>query len=177
MAMNLLRRLAPLAVLAATAAGCPATYTQLPGGGWSPPTVYADTPGGVYPIYTPDQPAMPATEPSLAMPPNLGGPAVPGALPSAGGPAGNDGTYDGTASLLSDLPGSCAFRMSMTNMHVSNGNVRFASYRGRINSEGYVRMADGSLNWMVGRFENGHFSGTYTNRYCTYALSLDRVGP
>jgi len=174
--MKPLRRLAPALALAA-AAGCTATYTQSPGGGWSPPTVYADTPGGVYPIYTPDQ-AMPGSAPNLAAPPGMGGPAGYGALLApGGGPGGNDGTYDGSANLLSDLPGSCPFHIDMTNMHVRNGEVRFASYRGRIDQGGYVRMADGSLNWMVGRFEDGQFSGTFTTRYCTYSLALSRVGP
>ncbi|MBS0561411.1 MAG: hypothetical protein JSR21_15290 [Proteobacteria bacterium] len=173
--MTKLRRIPPALAIAAAAAGCTATYTQLPGGGWSPPTVYADTPGGVYPIYTPDRP-MPGG--NLAAPPGMGG-GGGGALPApgGGGPGGNDGTYDGSATLLSDLPGSCPFHMTMTNMHVRNGEVRFASYRGRIDAGGYVRMADGSLNWMMGRFEDGQFSGTYTNRYCTYSLALSRVGP
>ena len=77
--MNALPRFALLAALASTAA-CTATYTQLPGGGFSPPTVYADTPGGTYPIYVPNQAAMPATEPNLAVPPNLGQPVAPGPL-------------------------------------------------------------------------------------------------
>jgi hypothetical protein len=132
------------------------------------------TPGGSYPLYTP--PAMPDSAPNLAAPPGFGTQGG-GALPSPGGAGSPDGTYDGTASLLQNDFGDCAFRFSMTNMHVSKGRVRFASFHGRIGPDGGVRMADGSLNWITGHFADGHFGGTYSNRYCTYRLSLDRVGP
>jgi hypothetical protein len=164
-------RFAVLALLVGLATGCSATYTQQPGGGFGPPSVMIATPGGFYPLYT--SPPAPPTERDLALPPTLSGGGIPPA--PAGGSA--DGVYNGTATLLQNDYGTCAFRFAMTNLHVSKGHVRFASFRGRINPEGGVRMADGSLNWIVGHFDDGHFAGTYTNRYCTYSLSLDRSGP
>jgi hypothetical protein len=38
-------------------------------------------------------------------------------------------------------------------------------------------MPDGATNWITGQFTGPHFSGFYSNRFCAYSLSLDRVGP
>ena len=156
-------RFASLTALAAALAGCTATYTQPP-------------PGGAYPIYAPNQSPMPSTEHNLAAPPGLLVPPPAGGMPGAGAAGVPSGIYNGEATLLENDFGGCAFRFAMTNMHVDNGRVRFASFRGRISPTGGVRMADGSMNWIVGHFGGGHFAGTYTNEYCTYTLSLDWAG-
>ncbi len=164
-------RVAALAALAVAAAGCTATYTGQPGGGFGPPQVTLDTPGGGYPIYAPPGP-IGGVAPNLAAPPGMGGGALP---PPTGAP--QSGIYDGTAMLLENDLGDCPYRFAMTNMHVNNGYVRFASYHGRIGPDGGVRMTDGSMNWIVGHFAGDHFAGTYENRFCAYSISLDRAGP
>jgi hypothetical protein len=146
--------------------GCDAIYTQQPGGGFGPPQVFIGTPGGNFPLYTPNT-ASPSG-PSLATPPGLGVPNPMGGW--------NDGTYNGTATLLENDFGDCAFNFAMTNMHVRNGTIRFASFHGRIGADGGVRLQDGAFNWITGHLSGDHFAGVYTNRYCTYSLSLDRVG-
>jgi hypothetical protein len=167
-----MRKLALAMALATGLGGCVATYTEQPGGGFAPTQVVVQTPGGLYPIYAP--PAVPAVEPDLAAPPGLRGPTGPN-LPPPGG-HWEDGTYDGTATLLEN-DGDCAFRFAMTNMHVKNGHVRFAGFHGTIGPDGGVRMPDGGYNWITGHFGGSHFSGFYSNRYCAFTLSLDRVGP
>jgi hypothetical protein len=172
--MKPISRLAALAALAVAVAGCDATFTQQPGGGFGPPQVMVATPGGDYPLYAPPG-STPSMEPSLSAPPGFYA-QNPASLPL---PASGwqNGTYDGTASLLENDSGDCAFQFAMTNLHVNNGYVRFAAFHGRVASDGGVRMADGSLNWITGHLSGSHFGGVYTNRWCTYRLSLDRVGP
>jgi hypothetical protein len=169
-------RLAVLAVPAMAVAGCSVTYTQTPGGGYAESQTVVQTPGGFLPFY--QAPIGPPAEPPLSAPPAaFGGPtAVP--LPNPSGGA-LDGTYDGTASTLggSDYGAICPYRFAMTNMHVKNGHVRFARFRGTIGPDGGVRMPDGAFNWITGHFWNGQFTGFYSNRYCAYSLSLERVGP
>jgi hypothetical protein len=173
-AMKRSSRFASLAALAALACGCSTTFTQQPGGGYAETGSVLQTPGGLYPIYTPPLSAPPPP-PGLAAPPPLPGQAG-GGLPSPGGGA-LDGTYDGEASLTGGFGAECAFRFSMTNLHVYQGRVRFAGFHGTIGPDGGVRMADGSANWITGHFSPGQFNGYYTNRYCAYSLALDRVGP
>jgi hypothetical protein len=161
-------RVAALAALAVVVAGCSATFTQQPGGGYALTQSVLQTPGGLYPIYTPQPP------PLSAPPASFGGPG--GGLPNPSG-GSLDGTYDGEASLTGGFGSACAVRFAMTNLHVNRGHVRFASFRGTIGPDGGVRMADGTANWITGHFVNGQFEGFYTNRYCSYSLLLDRVGP
>jgi hypothetical protein len=166
-------RLAALAALSVGVAGCDATFTQQPGGGFGPPQVVVDTPDGDFPLYSP--PNIPASSPDLSAPPGWYA-SNPAPLPLPGG-GWQSGTYDGTASLLENDFGECAFRFAMTNMHVNAGYLRFATFHGRIGPDGGVRIAGGDLSWITGHFSGGHFNGIYSNRYCTYSLSLDRVGP
>ena len=168
------QRFAALAALAVAVAGCSATFTQQPGGGYAETQAVLQTPGGLYPIYAPPPPAPPPP-PGLAAPPSFGSPNGP-ALPSPGG-GSLDGTYDGEASLTGGFGAECAFRFAMTNLHVYRGRVRFSMFHGIIGPDGGVRMSDGSENWITGHFAPGQFNGFYTNRYCAYSLSLDRVGP
>jgi hypothetical protein len=167
-------RIAAIAALASILAGCSMTFTQQPGGGFAETSSVLQTPGGFYPIYAPP-PAAPPPPPGLAAPPASFASAS-GGLPSPGG-GSLDGTYDGEASLTGSFGEVCAFHFAMTNLHVYHGHVRFASFRGTIGPDGGVRMADGSTNWITGRFSPGQFDGFYTNRYCSYSLALDRVGP
>jgi hypothetical protein len=165
-------RFAVLAAASLAAAACTATYNRQPSGGYGAPQVTLDTPGGYFPIYS--EPAVPAYGSNLAAPPGFA--AAGGPLPTPGG-GWQDGTYDGTATLLENDSGDCAFNFAMENMHVNNGRVRFARFHGRVGPDGGVRMADGSLNWITGHFRGSHFSGAFSDEYCAYALSLDRVGP
>jgi hypothetical protein len=151
----------PIAALCVALTACSATFTQQPGGGYAETQTVLQTPGGLYPIYNGPTAAPPP--PGLAAPPPGGGPL--------------DGTYDGEASLTGGFGTECAFHFAMTNLHVTHGHVRFSSFRGTIGPDGGVRMADGSQNWITGHFSPGQFEGFYTNRYCSYALSLNRVGP
>jgi hypothetical protein len=161
-------RLAAFAASAVSLAGCMATYTQQPGGGFGPAQVVLQTPGGFYPLYSP--PETPAVEPNLAAPPGgFGVQPVGGRLV--------DGTYSGTAQILQNDNGACPFQFDMTNMHLEAGQVRFARFRGKVGPDGGVRMPDGATNWITGQFAGTHFSGFYSNRFCAYSLSLDRVGP
>jgi hypothetical protein len=168
-------RFAALAVLAVVLAGCSATFTQQPGGGFAETGAVLQTPGGLYPIYSPPA-AAPPPPPGLAAPPASFGAGNGGGLPSPGG-GSLDGTYDGEASLTGGFGQECAFRFAMTNLHVRHGRVRFSQFHGTIGPDGGVRMADGSQNWITGHFSPGQFEGYYTNRYCAYSLALERVGP
>jgi hypothetical protein len=166
-------RFAAPAALAVMLAGCSTTFTQQPGGGYAVTQSVLQTPGGLYPIYSPE-PAPPP--PGLAAPPaSFGAPGSAGLPNPAGGSL--DGTYDGRANLTGGFGAQCVVGFAMTNLHVHGGHVRFASFRGTIGPDGGVRMADGTANWLTGHFINGQFEGFYTNRFCSYSLLLDRVGP
>jgi hypothetical protein len=172
--METFLRFAALAALAAALAGCSATFTQQPGGGYALTQGVIETPGGLFPMYTPL--SAPPPPPGLAGPPASFGSPNGGYLPSPTG-GSLDGTYDGQANLTGGFGSQCVVGFAMTNLHVNHGHVRFASFRGTIGPDGGVRMEDGSQNWMTGHFSPGQFEGFYTNRYCSYALSLSRVGP
>jgi hypothetical protein len=171
-------RITTLIVLAITASGCVATYTQQPGGGFGPPQVLVGTPGGYFPLYTGPPEGGPAIEPNLAAPPGFASaPQAPISLPNPASGA-FDGTYNGVGTILQNAYyGTCDFRISVTNMRVKNGYVRFSAFHGRIAPNGGVRMQYGGFNWLIGRFDDGHFSGTYSGPECSYQFSLDRVGP
>jgi hypothetical protein len=74
--------------------------------------------------------------------------------------------------------------LQVTDFRVAGDSVRYAGFRGTIDSQGGLQMARGE-QWIVGQFEGSTFSGQLTvptrgrNNApgCSYVLSLNRVGP
>jgi hypothetical protein len=142
------------------------------GGG---PTVLVDTPMGAQVLYSPG-PVMPN---GLPPPP----PGLDAALPTPGQIVDRSGSYAGTAVPLSTAGGSCISTVNVKGFHVHGNSVRFGGFRGRIDANNGLQMAYGQ-NWIVGQFEGPVFYGQidFNGRGafgpgCTYALTLQRIGP
>jgi hypothetical protein len=62
-------------------------------------------------------------------------------------------------------------------MTVSNGNVSFGDFRGRVGPDGAARLV-GGRDWITGQFAGGRFTGSLYQPFpgCRYALELSRTG-
>jgi hypothetical protein len=83
-----------------------------------------------------------------------------------------------------DIQHGCMRPLQVTDFCVAGDSVRYAGFRGTIDSAGGLQMARGE-QWIVGQFEGSTFSGQLTvpargrNNApgCSYVLSLNCVGP
>jgi hypothetical protein len=150
-----------LAAVALTLAAC--------AGG--PPAIILDTAAGPVPLNN-------AASAELAGPP-------PGIEPAAFFPtpgAGLDGTYAGTADVLTTDGGLCIQNLKVKDFRVRGNAARYGGYRGRIEPDGGLQMVYGQ-DWIIGQFEGATFHGQievrgrFDSPGCSYLLSLVRVGP
>jgi hypothetical protein len=155
--------------LCLTLFGC-TIQSGLPG-----PNVIFNTPMGSVPL---NSPASVPPGGALAVPPaNLEPP-----LPVPTQPVSRDGTYSGTAEVLSTNGGSCTRGMNVSNFRVHGNSVRFGLFRGTIASDGGLQMVFRGT-WIIGQFEGATFRGQVDDRGgrnsagCTFILTLDRTGP
>jgi hypothetical protein len=144
-------------------AGC-TVQTGLPG-----PSVIFDTPVGPVPL-NPPAPVM------------AGGamPGPPGAVP--GQPVSLDGSYAGSAVVLTTDGGLCTKPLILSGMLVQGGSVRFGRFDGVIDPYGGLQMTYAGM-WIVGQFEGPVFHGQLSvpgprdAPGCTYLVGLARTGP
>jgi hypothetical protein len=151
--------------------GC-TVQTGLPG-----PNVILDTPTGPVPLNSP--------APAPVMPGGLAGP-PPGLEPSLPVPTqavSRNGTYTGTAEVLSTAGGTCLNGTKVDNFKVHGSSVRFGGFRGTIAPDGGLQMVFGGT-WIVGQFEGATFrgqvddiGGRWSGPGCTFILTLERTGP
>jgi hypothetical protein len=148
----------------------------LPGCSGQAPLVMLDTPTGPVTLNAP-QPAMTA---DMAGPPPGLEPAVAMSVP--GSAVGRDGSYAGTADVLSTDGGVCIENQRVGGFRVHGDAVRYGRFRGRIAPDGGLQMVYGQ-DWIVGQFEGATFhgqldlQGRFESPGCTYMLNLQRVGP
>jgi hypothetical protein len=150
--------------------GC-TVQTGLPG-----PNVILDTPMGPVPVNSP-APVMPGG--GQAGPP----PGLEPSLPVPTQAVSRDGTYSGTAEVLSTAGGMCLNGTKVDNFRVRGNSVRFGGFRGTIAPDGGLQMVFGGT-WIVGQFEGATFrgqvddtGGRWSGPGCTFILTLDRTGP
>ncbi len=141
-----------------------------------PPTVQLATPNGPQVLFSP-QPAMPQGGPAGTIPPpaNL----MPGAAPSPAQPVSRNGTFTGSANLMSSYGNMCQETVRVVGFRVSGNRVRFGRFHGTIDSNDGLQMVS-NQQWIVGQFEGATFHGqvTFWTREgpgCTYVLSLERT--
>jgi hypothetical protein len=137
-----------------------------------PPTVQLATPNGPQVLFAP-QPAMPQ-EGAIPPPANL----MPSA-PPPGQPVNRNGTFTGTANLMSSYGNMCQETVPVVGFRVSGNRVRFGRFHGTIDSNDGLQMVS-NQQWIVGQFEGATFHGqvTFWTREgpgCTYVLSLQRT--
>ena len=138
------------------------------------PTVVVDTPTGVVPLDAP-APVMPG---GLAAPP----PGLEPASPVAGQGVSRDGTYTGTATVLTTGGGLCRDTLTVSGFTVSGSRARFGGFRGTIAADGGLQMVYGR-DWIVGQFDGASFHGQldvlgrFDSPGCNYMLNLQRTGP
>ena len=145
--------------------------------GLSAPNVVLDTPTGPVPLNSP--------APAPVMPGGLAGP-PPGLEPSLPVPTqavSRNGTYTGTAEVLSTAGGTCLNGTKVDNFKVHGNSVRFGGFRGTIAPDGGLQMVFGGT-WIVGQFEGATFrgqvddtGGRWSGPGCTFILTLERTGP
>ena len=95
-----------------------------------------------------------------------------------------NGNYAGTAQPMDTGGGVCTRPRQVSGFRVAGNSVRFGGFRGSIDSAGGLQMVRGD-QWIVGQFEGTTFRGQFTFPRqgrsnapgCSYALSLDRIGP
>jgi hypothetical protein len=108
-----------------------AIQTGLPG-----PNVILDTPTGPVPLKSP-APVMPGG--GLAGPP----PGLEPSLPVPTQDVSRNGTYCGSAEVLSTAGGRCLNGMKVDNFRVRGSSVRFGGFRGTITPDGGLQMVFG----------------------------------
>ncbi|MDR3533847.1 MAG: hypothetical protein P4L90_25200 [Rhodopila sp.] len=152
--------------------------TEVQPGGLRPPEVIFDTPGGPVALNGPAQGGSAVPGGNLAMPP--AGP--DGTLPPPARAVSRNGTYAGTANVLSTGGGMCLDNKPVSNFRVHGDAVRFGEFHGTIAPDGGLQMVFGAV-WITGHFEGSNFrgqlseSGRFGSPGCTFLLVLDRVGP
>ncbi len=104
----------------------------------------------------------PAPEPSAAAP-----------LAPTATPLWRDGTYAGIGRISSNPHGRCPSQIRVSGFSVSDGRVRFGSYRGAIQQDGAVNLP-GRDSRIVGRLAGTQFEGRLVrpHPHCTYQPSL-----
>ena len=139
-----------------------------------PPTVVLATPNGPQTLYAPPSSNMPGG--LVAPPPGLGTPS-PQAPAAIGG--SRNGTYTGTASVLSTYGNQCQETVPVVGFRVRGNSVRFGRFRGTIDPGNGLQMTY-NQQWIVGQFEGATFHGQVTfwgasGPGCTYLLNLQRT--
>jgi hypothetical protein len=147
--------------------GLTALCLALPGCS-GPPTVLLATPNGPQTLYAPS-PAMP----NGAVPP------PPGLTAPPSQPVSRNGTYTGTASVLSTYGNQCQETVPVVGFRVRGNKVRFGRFYGTIDPSDGLQMTY-DTQWIVGQFEGATFHGqvTFWGRSgpgCTYLLNLQRT--
>ncbi len=147
--------------------------------GGAPPNVYLSTGVGSVQLNSPAQVAPGGDQ--VPPPPGLMG-SAPG-LPVPGQGASRNGTYSGTAELLSTAGGMCTSGMKVDNFKVRGNSVRFGQFHGTIAPDGGLQMVS-DQTWIFGQFEGATFRGQVNGAGgrgggpgCTFMLTLERTGP
>lgn len=137
--------------------------------GLAGPAVIFDTPVGPVPLNAPVA-VMPGG--AVAGPPG----AVPGQAVSL------DGSYAGSAVVLTTDGGLCMKPLILSGMLVQGGSVRFGRFHGVIDPYGGLQMTYAGM-WVLGQFEGPLFRGQLSvpgprdAPGCSYLVSLARTGP
>jgi len=151
--------------------------------GGAPPNVYLSTGVGSVQLNSP-APGAPGGNlapppPGLMTPPPGSAPTLP--VPAQG--AGRNGTYSGTAELLSTAGGMGTSGMKVDNFKVRGNSVRFGQFHGTIAPDGGLQMVS-DQTWIFGQFEGATFRGQVNGAGgrgegpgCTFMLTLERTGP
>ena len=133
-----------------------------------PPTVLLATPNGPQTLYAP-----PSAMPNGAVPP------PPGLTVPPSQPVSRNGTYTGTATVLSTYGNQCQETVPVVGFRVRGNAVRFGRFHGTIDPGNGLQMSY-DQQWIVGQFEGATFHGqvTFWGRMgpgCTYLLNLQRT--
>ena len=144
-------RLSRLAVVLIGFAGSGCTMTS---NGMNPGTVTIRQPGTLPPAATPPPEATPS--------------------PPAPPPSGN---FAGIGRLSRSHGSGCRLQIQIRNFVVTGDRVRFLSFRGTIQPDGYLQMQAGE-SFLSGSFDGGRFIGSYWRPHpsCTYDMELNHVG-
>jgi hypothetical protein len=92
-----------------------------------------------------------------------------------------NGTYSGTADVLTTGGGVCITNRTVSGFHVHGDSVRWGRFRGRITSRDSLQMVNGNT-WVIGRFFGTRFEGQISvmgplgSPGCSYILTLERTG-
>jgi hypothetical protein len=112
---------------------------------------------------------QPGTLPPAAAPP-------PEAAPSPPAPP-LSGNFTGVGRLSRNHGSGCRLEIQIRNFVVTGDRVRFLSFRGTIQPDGYLQMQAGQ-SFISGSFDGGRFIGSYWRPHpsCTYDFVLNHVG-